>query len=121
MKKINILLIFLGLIFGGFAHADCASVRIGLHDDVNDAIHTYPASCVGVVHLKCSFLFKSRLPALMDQLNTDTPQTRVNLRKIVKAVSERKAELASIIEPSYQGQMNKIINGLNSYVRRCVR
>lgn len=121
MKKIKLLVIFLSLIAGSFAQADCASVRIGLYNEVNSAIHTYPVSCTGVVHLKCSFLFKSRLPALMVQLNTDTPQTRINLRKIVTAVSERKAELQSIIEPAYRGQMNKIINGLNSYVRTCVR
>ncbi len=121
MKKLKILAIFLSLFAGSLAQADCASFRISLHEDVNDAIHTYPASCTGTVHLKCSFLFKSRLPALMNQLNTDTPQTRINLRQIVTAVSERRGELNSIIEPSYQGKMNKIINGLNSYVRECVR
>ena len=121
MKTIIFFVATLTLAFSSFAQADCATARHRLYDDVNSAIHTYPASCTGLVHLKCSFLFNSRLPALLKQLETDTPQARANLRRIAAGVNEKRAELASIIDAPYRGQMNGIINGINSYVRRCVR
>ena len=111
----------LTLTFSAIANADCASVRNRLYEDVNSAIHTYPASCRGMIHLRCAILLNNRLPALLKQLETDTPQSRSNLKRIAAGVNEKRAELVAIIDTPYMGQLNGIINGINAYVRRCVR
>ena len=121
MKSFFSTVAMLTLTFPVFAQADCASHRTRLAGDVNSAIHTYPASCRGMIHLKCAILLNNRLPALLHQLQADTPEARANMLKIAKGVNERRAELVTIIDTPYLGQLNNIVNGLNLYVRKCTR
>ena len=104
----------------GVANADCGDQRVSLYNEVNAAMHTYPASCRGQgFHPSCDVLFRDKLPGLLNVLNSDNQAS--NLRKIANEVNKNRNQIASIVADRYIGEMDAIIGALNSYVRSCAR
>ena len=102
------------------AHADCGDQRVSLYNEVNAAMHTYPASCRGQgFHPSCDVLFHDKLPGLLNVLNSSNQGN--NLRQIASEVNKNRNQIASIVSDAYIGEMDAIIRALNNYARTCAR